>query len=142
MNYLVDTCVLSECVKKVPNPNVIHWFNEQHPERLFLSVITIAELKKGIYKLQLSQPERANKLQHWLQKIEVKFYLRILPITDDVLTRWASITAHAEDQGKKLAVLDSLIASTAIQHDLVLVTRNIDDFSPTGVPILNPWENL
>ena len=140
MSYLVDTCVLSECVKKTPNPQVAQWLNEQNAECLFLSAITIAELKKGIYKLQFSQSERAQKLQYWLQTVEAKFYLRVLPITDDVLTRWASISAHAECQGKTLAVMDSLIAATALQHDLVLVTRNVDDFAPTGVRILNPWQ--
>ena len=140
MNCLIDTCALSECVKKAPNPHVVQWFNKQRFECLFLSAITIAELKKGIYKLQFSQPERAQKLHHWLQTIEAKFYLRVLPISDDVLTRWASISAYAECQGKKLAVMDSLIASTALQHDLVLVTRNVNDFEPTGVRILNPWQ--
>ena len=140
MNYLIDTCVLSECVKKTPSPAIMQWFNSVQPERLFLSSITLAELKKGIYKIELSQPERYKKLQHWLKTIEDKFYLRILPITDDSLTIWAKLSANAELQGKKLAIMDSLISATALQYNLILVTRNIADFESTGVPLLNPWD--
>lgn len=140
MNYLIDTCVLSECVKKNPNPNIVQWINQQKPEQLFLSSITLAELKKGIYKIQNTQPERYQVLTNWLNTIEHKFALRILPITDDILTRWAKISAIAECQGRKLAVMDGLIAATALEKNLMVITRNTSDFDITGVPLLNPWE--
>lgn len=140
MNYLIDTCVLSECVKKTPNNLVVQWFNQHKPEQLFISSITLAELRKGIYKIQSIQPERYKKLQIWLNTIEIKFYLRVLPINDNVLNRWAKISAQAELKGKKLAIMDSLIAATALEFNLGLVTRNIDDFEYTGIQLLNPWE--
>lgn len=140
MNYLLDTCVLSECVKKTPSPQVAQWFNQQKPEQLFLSSITIAEIKKGIYKIKTSQPERYQKLQFWLKNIEAKFSLRILPISADILDNWAENSANAELQGKKLAVMDALIAATAQQHQLILVTRNVDDFKITPIKVINPYD--
>jgi predicted nucleic acid-binding protein len=78
MTYLIDTCVMSEFVKKAPNPQVSQWFNQQPIEQLFLSSITIAEIKKGIYKIQDSQPERYQKLKIWLQRVEIEFTSHIL----------------------------------------------------------------
>lgn len=142
MNYLIDTCVLSECVKKTPSPLVAEWFNQQQPEQLFLSSITIAEIKKGLYKIKFTQPERFQKLEQWLNTVEVKFLHRVLPITEDVLNKWAEISANAELQGKTLAVMDSLIAATAHQHQLTLVTRNVDDFKTTPIEIINPYSAI
>ena len=142
MNYLIDTCVLSECVKKVPNLLVAQWFNEQQPAQLFLSSITIAEIKKGLYKIKFTQPERFQKLEQWLNTIEVKFSHRILSITEDVLDKWAEMSANAELQGKKLAVMDSLIAAIAHQYQLTLVTRNIDDFKMAPIEIINPYRSF
>ncbi|QOV23633.1 type II toxin-antitoxin system VapC family toxin [Anabaenopsis elenkinii] len=139
MTYLIDTCIMSEFVKKVSNPQVSQWFNQQSIEQLFLSSLTIAEIKKGIYKIQNSQPERYKKLKIWLQKVEMEFYSRILPINDEILDSWAKFSANAELQGKKLAVMDSLIAATAHDHKLILVTRNVDDFQMTPVKIINPY---
>jgi toxin FitB len=139
MNYLIDTCVLSECVKKTPNAQVEQWFNRQQPEQLFLSIITLAEIKKGINKIKATQPERSQKLQQWLNTIEAKFSPRILPITEIILDNWAEITANAELQGNKLAVMDSFIAATAYQHQLILVTRNVDDFKMSPIKIINPY---
>ena len=96
-------------------------------------------IKKGIYKIQNSQPERYQKLKIWLQKVEIEFYSRVLPIHDDILDNWAKFSANAELKGKKLAVMDSLIAATAHYHKLTLVTRNIDDFKMTPVKIINPY---
>jgi predicted nucleic acid-binding protein len=141
MKYLLDTCVLSECVKKKPDPQVVQWFNQQQQEQLFLSSITIAEIKKGLYKIKTSQPERYQKLQDWLKSTEARFSLRILPITEQILDNWAKNSANAELQGNKLAVIDALIAATAQQHQLVLVTRNVDDFKITPINIINPFDS-
>lgn len=139
MTYLIDTCVLSESVKKLPNSMISSWINQQQPEQLFVSSITIAELRKGIYKIQYLQPERYKKLQYWLNNIELKFYSRLLPIDNNVLTYWAKISASAELQGKKLAIMDGLIAATALEFNLILITRNTSDFEYTGVKMINPW---
>lgn len=139
MNYLLDTCVLSECVKKTPNPKVVQWINQQQIEQLFVSQISIAEIKKGLHKIKVAQPEHHQKLQQWLNTTEAAFFPRILPITEAILNDWSEITAHAELQGKKIAVMDSLIAATSYQHKLVLVTRNVEDFKMTSTQILNPF---
>jgi predicted nucleic acid-binding protein len=139
VKYLIDTCVLSECIKRTPNSLVAQWFNDQEPTRLYLSSITIAEIKKGLYKIQTTQPDRFDKLENWLFSVEEKFNRRILPITENILDKWAEISANAELNGGKLAVMDSLIAATAYEHKLTLVTRNVDDFKRTPIEIINPY---
>lgn len=139
MSYLIDTCVISECVKKVPDIKVSIWFNQQQETQLFLSAISIAEIKKGIYKIKFSQPERALKLQNWLNIIELEFSQRILPLSSDVLEQWARLSADTEIQGNKLAVMDSLIAATACCYGLTLVTRNTEDFKHCGFELINPF---
>ena len=105
-----------------------------------LSAISIAEIKKGIYKIKPSQPERALKLQNWLNTLELSFSQRILPINDDVLEHWAQLSASTERQGKKLAVMDSLIAATTHHYDLTIATRNVNDFNALPLKIINPFE--
>jgi predicted nucleic acid-binding protein len=139
MSYLIDTCVLSELVKKMPSEAVMQWFNQRQPDELFLSSISIAEIKKGLYKIRSVQPERFQTLMQWLRKLEIKFAGRVLPMTDEVLEEWAEISAFAELQGRKLAVMDSLIAATAHHHKLALVTRNVEDFKSTSLEIINPY---
>ena len=139
MSFLLDTCVLSETVKKTPNPLVVQWINQQPPEQLFLSTVTLAEIKKGMLKIKASQPERYLALQEWLENIEAKFAFRILELTQNVLHDWAEIAASAELKGQKMAVMDSLIAATAYHHRLVVVTRNVDDFKIAPVEIVNPY---
>lgn len=139
MSYLIDTCVLSEFVKKTPSDLVAQWFNQKQPEQLFISSIAIGEIKKGLYKIRATQPERFHVLKQWLDKLEIKFSGRILPLTDDVLDDWAEISAQAELQGRKLSVMDSLIAATAHRHNLVLVTRNVEDFNIPSIKVVNPY---
>ncbi|MDD4963335.1 MAG: type II toxin-antitoxin system VapC family toxin [Gallionella sp.] len=136
MNYLIDTCVVSELVKKTPDIQVVQWFNQQQPTHLFISSVSIAEIKKGLYKIQLAQPERFEKLQKWLNTLETQFRHRVLPVTDAVLENWAEISAKAELQGRKLAVMDS----PAYRHQLALATRNVDDFKDIPVQIFNPFQ--
>ncbi len=139
MNYLLDTCVISELVKRKPNLQFKSWFNQQEQSQLFLSAITLAEIKKGIYKIKPTQPDRAVKLQRWLNTIEISFSQRILPITDEVLEQWARLSALAENEGNTIAVMDGLIGATAYYYDSVLVTRNVDDFKKLPVKIINPF---
>ncbi len=140
MSYLIDTCVISEFVKRKPNDHVKNWFNLQQEAHLFLSTISIAEIKKGIYKIKPSQPERSLKLQNWLDTLELSFSQRILPINDDVLEQWAKLSASMERQGNTLAVMDSLIAATAHHYDLTIATRNVNDFNALPIKIINPFE--
>jgi hypothetical protein len=141
MNYLLDTCVVSEYVKKKPNFQVIQWLDEQNEDSLFISILTIAELKKGIIKIKKSQASRYQKLNNWLLKIEQRFAGRILPLNKNILDTWAKICGESEARGKKLPIMDSLIASTATQHNLIIVTRNIDDFKFSSNQLFNPWDS-
>ncbi len=141
MSYLLDTCVISECIKKNPEVNVVSWMNQQQATDLFLSIVSVAEIKKGIYKIKPSQPQKAVLLQNWLNAIELEFSQRILPLSSDVLGQWARLSALTEIQGNKLAVMDSLIAATASSYDLTLVTRNTEDIKHCGLKIFNPFSN-
>jgi predicted nucleic acid-binding protein len=138
MSYLLDTCVLSELVKKSPRPSVVMWFNQQEPESLFISRVSIAEIQKGLHKIQAAQPARHRRLSLWLKHLESRFSGRILPLSDSVLDDWARLSAEAEMRGRKLAVMDGLIAATATRHQLQLVTRNVDDFDIPNLIVFNP----
>jgi len=140
MSYLIDTCVISEFVKRKPNGHVRDWFNQQDETHTFISAISIAEIKKGIYKIKPSQPEIALKLQNWLDRLELSFSQIILPINNDVLEQWAQFSASMERQGNTLAVMDSLIAATAHHYDLTIATRNVNDFNVLPLKIINPFE--
>lgn len=139
MSWLLDTCVLSEYARKAPAPRVIAWLDEQEEESLFLSVISMGEIEKGIFKLAPTDPRRSRKLTAWLNKVEQRFSGRILPLDGAVLHAWAQITARAELAGQPLTVLDGLLMATAQCHGLTIVTRNVQDF--TACPqVFNPWE--
>lgn len=137
MKYLLDTCVLSELVKSSPEPNVVAWVNAQSEDTLFVSAMTLAELLKGIAKLQDSH--RKTELTEWLNQIRSEMPNRIMPFEQSTTDYWANMCATAEKVGKTLSVFDSLIASTAIEHGLVIVTRNTRDFEAAPVMQLNPW---
>lgn len=133
MNYLLDTCVISEYLKQKPSAKVIDWLDQQDERYLYLSCLVIAELQKSFYKLQETKPARQNKTRaikigSWIQIIEKRFEGRLVAIDPELLSAWASICGSAEARGKKLPVIDSLIAASAELHDMVLVTRNVDDF--------------
>lgn len=125
---------------KKPNDHVRNWFNQQQETHTFISMISIAEIKKGIYKIKPSQPERALKLHNWLDRLELSFSQRILPVNDDVLEQWAQFSASMERQGNTLAVMDSLIAATVHHYDLSIATRNVNDFNALPLKIINPFE--
>ncbi len=139
MNYLLDTCVVSELVKYTPDKNVIAWLDNTANERLFLSVITIGEIRKGITKLPESKKKQL--LTNWLLSLVEDYRSRIYPVNFAVAENWGDIQGHAEKQGTSLSSVDSLIAATAYTYNLVIVTRNEKDFIPSNVPILNPWND-
>ena len=139
MNYLLDTCVISEYTRREPNLKVIHWVDELDESDLFLSAITIGEIKKGI-ELLPADSRRKQALTIWLDNGLLKrFANRIYPITIDVMLRWGSLYARLEASGQAVSTMDSLIAATALSYGAALITRDEDHFRPTGVEIINPW---
>jgi tRNA(fMet)-specific endonuclease VapC len=138
MTYLLDTCLISELVAKQPNQKVLDWVDAQMPERLYLSVITIGEIAKGICKLTPSK--RKESLTTWLNEtLPNRFENRILTLDVSTMVLWGNLVGQLEQNGRPLPAMDSLIAAIALQHSLSLVTRNEKDFAGTGVVIINPW---
>ncbi len=138
MSWLLDTCALSEYAKKTPAPEVIAWLDEQDEASLFISVITLGEIEKGILKLRKADPRRSQKLTAWLGKLEQRFAGRILPLDAAALHVWAQISAHAELTGQPLPVMDGLLMATAQCRGFTVVTRNVKDFS-LYPQVFNPW---
>ena len=137
--YLLDTCVVSEYIRKQPKIKVIQWLDLQLEEDLFISAITIGEIKKGIVKIESSQPEKFQQLNEWLKLLMERFATRILALDRNVLIQWGILCGNLEKSGRKLPVIDSLIAATAITNQLTLVTRNESDFDGIDVLLFNPW---
>lgn len=137
MSYLIDTNVLSELRRKSPDPGVVDWFSQRPPTTLHLSVLTLGEIRKGIEGVD--DEIRRQSLTDWLKTDLPAFFTgRILSIDGAVADRWGRLIAAA---GRPLPAIDSLLAATALEHDLVLVTRNVKDFFGLPVQIFNPWSN-
>ncbi len=138
MNYILDTNVVSELVTHEPDHNVVDWIDSIDSESVFLSVITIGEIKKGIEKIPDSK--RKKTLASWIEEgLLVRFRGRILPLDIPVLLTWGRLVASLEKEGKPLPAIDSLLAATAAQTGFTLVTRNTGDFESAGISILDPW---
>lgn len=136
MSYLVDTNVISELRRRAPSPAVVQWFSDRPASTLYLSALTIGEIRKGIEGVEDVRRRRA--LVDWLETELASFFSgRILAVDTAVADRWGRIVAVA---GRPLPAIDSLLAATALQYDLVLVTRNTKDFESLGTPLINPWE--
>lgn len=137
MAFLLDTCLISEVWKPAPNRGVVEWLAGSIEERLFLSVLTLGELRKGIARL-----EEGRKKQHLVRDyglLRSRFGSRILAVSDMVAERWGEISAAASRSGRTIHVVDGLLAATVMVHGLTLVTRNVADFSPVPVAIEDPW---
>lgn len=137
MRYLLDTCVLSELVKPLPAPAVLAWMGGRLESELFVSAMTMAELARGIAKLPASR--RKLELSGWLDKLKLAFSDRVLPFTGETADYWAVLCSRAEASGKPMAAFDSIIAASALEHGLAMVTRNVSDFSNAPVVLINPW---
>jgi predicted nucleic acid-binding protein len=136
--FLLDTNVISELVKPRPEPKVTAWIDATDEHLLYLSVLTMGEIRKGITSL-LDSGRRVT-LEAWLDSVlALRFSDRILPVNQAVADRWGRLAAEAAMTKLPLPVIDGLLAATAVQHDLTLVTRNIKDVARTGVPLFNPW---
>ncbi|GIV81130.1 MAG: ribonuclease VapC [Anaerolineae bacterium] len=138
MNYLLDTCVLSEFTKRQPKPEVVQWLAQADEQTLFLSVLSVGEIQRGIERL--TESRRKDELRQWLdQALLPRFVHRLLPLDAEIMLLWGALTARLETQGRKMSAFDSLIAATALFHHLTLVTRNETDFADSGVNLVNPW---
>jgi predicted nucleic acid-binding protein len=139
MTFLLDTCVISELVAKQPNLRVVQWVDSIDEGKLFLSVITVGEIKRGIERL--ADSSRKSALAEWLEgDLLIRFTDRILPIDVQVMLVWGQLIADLEKQGRRMPAIDSLIAATCLQEKLDLVTRNDRDFANSGVTVVNPWD--
>lgn len=137
--FLIDTNVISEFVNPDPNPNVVVWFQAADPDTLYASVVTVGEIRLGIENLPVSK--RRTELELWLTTgLPAWFDANLLPVTKEIAERWGRATIEARHKGLTLATTDGLLAATALEHDLTLVTRNTKDFAGLGLPLLNPWE--
>lgn len=135
MSYLVDTNVLSELARPNPAPGVLTWFAGIPESALYLSVLTLGELRKGVERLDSSA--RRERLITWLEHdVIVRFGERLLPLNLEVAERWGRLLAHCE---RTLPAIDGLLAATALHHNLSVVTRNVADFTLPGLTVINPW---
>lgn len=132
--YLLDTVVLSEMRKQDKNPGVADWIGQQRDTELFISVISIGELERGICAVAAKDAPFAERLAAWLDKLIRIYSDRILPVSLPVARRWGMLSASTRNAGA-----DIMLAATALEHNCTVVTRNIRHFEPLGVTVLNPW---
>ena len=137
MNYVLDTCVISELVKPVPAAPVLEWLALVPAEQLFLSALTIGEVKRGIMKLPTSKKKM--HLLAWFETLLHDYRDRIIPVDVAVAEAWGTLQAQAESAGQKMAIIDGYIAATASAHQMLIVTRNEDDFAFCLQDVVNPW---
>jgi predicted nucleic acid-binding protein len=138
MSFLLDTNVVSEWMKPRPNPGVVAWLAEVDEDRVFLSVITLAELRYGIERM--APGHRRKRLDEWLEEeLPLRFEGRILTIDRAVADACGKVVARSEAMGHRLEAMDAFIAATAEVHRLTVVTRNASDFQSTVKGVMNPW---
>lgn len=138
--YLLDTNVLSETIKPQANAKVLAWLEASDEQLFHISVLTLGEIRNGIDSAPL--PARRTALESWLSRdLVIRFAGRILGVNQEIADRWGRITAIASMAGRPVPAIDSLLAATALHHNLTLVTRNAKHASATGAPFFNPWES-
>jgi toxin FitB len=137
--FLLDKNCVSELVRAKPEPSVLEWMEAADETLLYLSVLTLGEILKGI--ALLPQSRRRTHLETWLElELQARFAGRILSVDASIADRWGLLAAEAKREGRSLSAIDGLLAATAIHHNLTIVTRNVIDFANAQVPIMNPWE--
>lgn len=140
MTYLLDTNVVSEWVKPHPHPRVVAWLHDVDEEQVFLSVATLAEIRRGIELLPSGK--RRDSLASWLTgDLPSRFEGRVLDIDGPIAESWGKVMAYSQKTGRHVGAMDAFFAATAVVHRLTLVTRNIRDFEGLGIGLLNPWES-
>lgn len=140
IGWLLDTNVISEVGKRRPSERVIAWLADQPEETLRLSILTLGEGDQGLAMLDADDAERARLSLKW-QALEERFEGRILPVSDAIVRRWGSMAGIIRKSGRQASVIDTLLAATALEHDLYLVTRNTEDVQSTGAALFNPWKD-
>jgi predicted nucleic acid-binding protein len=137
--YLLDTNCISEVVRPRPEPRVMSWLGAVDEALLFLSVLTLGEIRKGV--ASLAQSRRRTLLESWLNKeLRARFSGRILTVDSAIADRWGLLAATARKNGRSLSTIDGLLAASAIHHNLTMVSRNENDFAGMEVQVLNPWK--
>lgn len=138
MSYLLDTNVVSEWVKPRPDAGVVEWLGEVDEDRAYISVVTLAELRRGVERLPKGR--RRRRLDSWIDdELLLRFDGRILPIDSPVADAWGRLVVRREASGRPIGSMDAFIAATSLVHDLILVTRNTADFAATLPRMINPW---
>lgn len=138
MRLLLDTNVLSEVTKPSPDEGVLRWIHGLDEDRAFISIVSIAEIRRGIALMDCGRKRDA--LDEWLKHdLPQRFENRIIPVEESVALAWGDLMALAKRSGSGLASMDGLIAATAVAHQLTLATRNTKDFEGFEVDIINPW---
>lgn len=139
MKYLLDTCVISELIKKNPSQKVVKWISKIEEKNLFISVLTVGEIHKGIEKLPASK--KKEQLYKWVNNdLKERFKDRIIAFDLQTATAWGKAQAQSELVGKAMPAIDGQIAATGISYDYIVVTRNTTDMEISGVSLLNPWK--
>lgn len=138
--FLLDTNCISEVVRTKPEARVLDWMQAADESLLYLSVLTLGEIRKGV--AGLPQGKRRTQLETWLElDLQARFSGRILAIDAQIADRWGLLAAEAKRKGRALSAIDGLLAATALHHNLTIVSRNVSDFSNTQAAVLNPWES-
>lgn len=136
--YLLDTNVVSEWTKPRPEAGVVRWLDEVDEDRVHLSVLTLGELREGVDRLEPGR--RRTQLDRWLTTdLPERFDGRVVGVDTAVAARWGALRAAAARSGRTVPVVDGLIAASAAEHGLTVVTRNVRDFAALGVPLVDPW---
>jgi predicted nucleic acid-binding protein len=137
--FLLDTNIPSEMTRPRPQPSVIGWLDDADDGQLYFSVVSLGEILKGV--TLVSESKRRRQLQQWLDEtLRPWFEGRILPVNQPIAERWGVLAGQCQMKGRALKVVDGLIAATALEHDLTVVTRNVKDFASLGVTVFNPWD--
>ena len=137
--FLLDTNCISELIRLQPEPRVMEWMEAADETMLYLSVLTVGEIRKGL--AGLTQGKRRAHLETWLAvDLQARFAGRILPIDAAIADRWGSIAAEAKRRGKTLPIIDGLLAATALHHNLTVISRDTNCFTDAQVQVMNPWE--
>jgi predicted nucleic acid-binding protein len=137
MSFLLDTNAVSEWVKPRPNPGLIGWMESTDEDRVFISVVTLAELRYGVERLAAGA--RRRRLEEWLgRELPLRFEGRMLPVDADVAEAWGKTVSRSEAMGRPIGAMDAFLAATAEVHQLTLVTRDVSDFKVLKT-VMNPW---
>ena len=136
--YLLDTNCVSEAVKLRPDPQVLEWLESVDESLLYLSVLTLGEIRKGL--ANLDQGRRRTQLEAWLEvDLRDRFHKRILGVERAIADRWGALTGEAKRRGQSVPTVDGILAATALHYNLTVVSRNASDFARAQVAVLNPW---